>query len=234
MNTAHTSDVDWLTTLQDECEGFASHAGDHAEVQRMHHLFDELPPDAGPIELLAAKSLAVQTFGRLATRFGVNRNSGICEPLTELVACDATDLRAAWHRASMALLRIAWYSDDRAVRDPRLLRALVIIRTRYCDPTLNLTVVSRQSGISPWQLSRLMTRCTGQGFMLQVHATRVQAAVRLLLESSLSVKEIAAAVGYRSTTQMDRQFKRARGDTPSTLRRQMVGAQSNAGAITDD
>ncbi len=227
MGAVDTSDIGWLTTLRDECEGIASRAGDHAELQRMHQLFDELPSDAGPFELLAAKSLALQTFGRIANRFGRNRHGDIYESLTELAACDATDLRAAWQRASMALLRIAVRAGDHAVRDPRLLRALVIIRARYVEPTLNLTIVSRQSGISTWQLSRLMTRCTGRGFMSHVHATRVQAAERLLLETSLSVKEIAAAVGYRSTTQMDRKFKRTRGGTPSTLRRQMIGAPSN-------
>jgi transcriptional regulator GlxA family with amidase domain len=135
----------------------------------------------------------------------------------------------------MALLRIAVHAGDHAVRDPRLLRALLIIRARYVDPTLSLPIVSRQSGISPWQLSRLMTRCMGRGFMSHVHATRVRAAERLLLETPLSVKEIAAAVGYRSTTQLDRQFKRAGGGTPSTLRRQMIGAPSSEpAAITVD
>lgn len=219
MGGVHTSDVEWLTTLRDECEGIAFHSTDHADLHRVRHLFDRLPPDAGAFELLAAKSLAVQTFGRLANRFAGHRQRDVYEWLAELAACDASELRAAWHRASIALVQVAAEAEAHALRDPRVLRASQIIKTRYGDSSLSLNIVARQSGISPWQLSRLMKRSTGQGFMWHVQATRVQAAERLLRDTKLSVKEIAAAVGYTNTTQMDRQFRRARGITPSALRR---------------
>ena len=236
MTAAHTSDSEWLTSLLRKCEAIALQTEDDAELLRMHHqLFDEFPSDADEFTLVVAKSLALQTFGRLANRFAQHRYGEICDRVTELGSCAAADLGATWRRASLALLQVAGHTGDHLLRDQRLCRASVIIRTRYSDPALNLAAVARQSGISPWQLSRLMKRHTGHGFTSHVHATRVEAAERLLIETSLSVKEIAATVGYRSTTQMDRQFRRASGAAPSALRSRMIAARSNQQrAIIDD
>src|SRR5262249_61429636 len=106
MGGVHTSDVGWLPTLRDECKGIAFHSTDHADLHRVRHLFDRLPPDAGAFELLAAKSLAVQTFGRLANRFAGHRQRDVYEWLPGLPALDANELRAARQPASMPLVAL--------------------------------------------------------------------------------------------------------------------------------
>lgn len=67
-------------------------------------------------------------------------------------------------------------------------------------------------------LSCLFAANTGQGFMTHLHVRRVAAARRMLIESQRSVKEVAAAVGYRSVTQLDRYFKRVFALTPNAVR----------------
>ncbi len=88
---------------------------------------------------------------------------------------------------------------------------LRIIRSRFSEQDLTITRVAEQMRLSPAHLCRVIR------FHLQV--TRVSEAQKLLRQTSLSVKEIAAAVGYgHRTDRMDRYFTRISGMLPSTYR----------------
>lgn len=72
--------------------------------------------------------------------------------------------------------------------------------------------------VSASYLSRLIKKMTGRGFVAHVRVRRVAMARAMLLQSRLSIKEIAAAVGYSSVTQLDRHFRQATGVPPSAMR----------------
>lgn len=105
------------------------------------------------------------------------------------------------------------------VVDPRVRRVLAIIMSRYEDTHLSSRSVARELGLSHEHLCRLIKLAVGKSFMKILDDTRAREARRLVMESRLRAKEIAAAVGYEDTSRLDRHFKRHFGVTPIALRR---------------
>jgi transcriptional regulator GlxA family with amidase domain len=112
---------------------------------------------------------------------------------------------------------------------PRIGRALEFVGSRYCDPALDLDQVARAVRLSTFHLSRLIKRATGVGFASHVRALRVGRAQQLLQSGELSVKEVAASVGYTNTNALDRNFKAIVGVTPTVYRRQLPMTLAAAG-----
>lgn len=105
-----------------------------------------------------------------------------------------------------------------AVADGRVMRALHEIERRYADPQVRLGQVARQLAVSPTHLTQLLKLSSGRTFGAHLHQRRIAAACRLLVETTLSVKEIATRVGYASTTQLDRHFRKLVRRSPSAYR----------------
>lgn len=93
-----------------------------------------------------------------------------------------------------------------------------VLTERFQDPLLNERTVAKAVGISPSHLTRTLTRHTGHGFRWHLRRARIEASVDLLLTTTLSMKEIAAAVGFSSPGEFDRQFRVIRGCTPTSFR----------------
>jgi len=66
--------------------------------------------------------------------------------------------------------------------------------------------------------ARLLKHVTAVGFNAHLHRMRIAEAQRLLLEVSRSVKEVAAKVGYSTSSQFCWHFKRLVGTTPAHYR----------------
>jgi AraC-like DNA-binding protein len=98
-------------------------------------------------------------------------------------------------------------------------RAVAYVQQQYRHPAISLADVARAAGVSRCHLARLLRRLTRRSFLEHLHALRIGDARRLLAGSTLSVKEIAAAVGYNDATQFCRQFRRAEGMSPGSYRR---------------
>jgi AraC-like DNA-binding protein len=105
-----------------------------------------------------------------------------------------------------------------SLRHPRARALLDIIRTRFHEPTLHLGGVAAAANISPWYATRVLAQETGKSFVVHLRQCRVTAARRLLEETSLSVKEIAARTGYSSARQLTRDLKRLYATTPRAFR----------------
>jgi YesN/AraC family two-component response regulator len=114
-----------------------------------------------------------------------------------------------------------------AAGDPRVARALQLIRRRYVEPNLTPSAIAQDLRLSPWHLAHLLKRQTGRGFLQHLHRARIFEAQSLLATSHLSIKEIAASVGYLRTGQLDVYFMRFHGMTPSAYRRQVRGKAEN-------
>jgi AraC family transcriptional regulator len=105
-----------------------------------------------------------------------------------------------------------------AVTREQIDRVLTAIESRYTDPDLRLVHLAEVANVSVYHLSRMIKETTGSGFVQHVHARRTAAAHHLIAHSTLTVKEVAAAVGYNSATQLCRHFRRVYGITPSRQR----------------
>jgi AraC-like DNA-binding protein len=103
-----------------------------------------------------------------------------------------------------------------------LIRVLTLIEASHRDPHLTLQQVSEAAQLSVSYISRLLNRHLGCGFRTHLHRLRVASAQQLLKDHSLSVKQVAFDVGYRSTSEFDRHFRRLCATTPAAFRRTVV------------
>lgn len=107
-------------------------------------------------------------------------------------------------------------------RTARLARtALAIVERDYRCHAVCIGDVASQLNVTRWHLARVLREATGQPFLAHLHRARVAAACVLLAEGDalLSIKEIAYDVGYASTRELDRRFRRTTGMTPGEYRR---------------
>lgn len=93
------------------------------------------------------------------------------------------------------------------------------IRENY-DKPLSLASISEQFYISPWYLSRVFRQATGMRLTEYLNNVRIKEAQRLLRQTSMSVTDIAAQVGYGSHTHFGRIFKQIMGTSPLKYRKQ--------------
>ena len=98
------------------------------------------------------------------------------------------------------------------------LKRILELTAGTTDSQLTLNELSQQLGISPGQLSRLFVRVTGQRFRNFVMAHRLLQASRLLLETGMQIKQIAAELGYGHSRDFCHRFKAVFGMTPKEFR----------------
>jgi YesN/AraC family two-component response regulator len=101
---------------------------------------------------------------------------------------------------------------------PQGLHAVRIIDDRYWETELNVRSLARELGMSTEHLCRVLKRQTGDTFVTLLRETRVRAACRLLVSTTLCMKEIAARVGFSSASRFARDFKKLRGVSASEYR----------------
>lgn len=135
--------------------------------------------------------------------------------------------------ASMAVCRIAkgFFAADRrlcrpdcpgaTVRRGHVNRLLRFVREQFANPDLTLGFAAKNLGLSIAFLSRALSaetaRAHGSAFRSHLNGIRVLAAVERLRDS-VPVRDIAMAVGYTSTGELDRQFARWFRLTPREFR----------------
>jgi AraC-like DNA-binding protein len=203
-----------------------------AFLSDLQYVLDELPPTLAIVDQLMVRAVIGQALGRFVTSRSHSERTLVASALAAFMACGLTDSR--WRRLVAADPCWPRLRDKGGTaplvsrRHPLVERALTVIAARAADARLTLPCVAASIGVTPSHLSRLLTSYTGDGFAVHLHRRRVSQAYRALQDSRLSIKEIAAAVGYRSVTQLRRQFLRAHGVPPVALR---VGGHAGAHAI---
>ena len=84
---------------------------------------------------------------------------------------------------------------------------------------ISLSDVAAVFGLSPNYFSSLFKKKTGRNFVHYLAALRIEEGKRLLLETSMTVREISAATGYYSASFFIRSFKKSEGLTPFEYRK---------------
>jgi AraC-like DNA-binding protein len=110
-----------------------------------------------------------------------------------------------------------------SIQEARTRRAVAVISARCCEPGLSAESVASAVGVSEQYLAKLLRFHHGCGFRTVLRQARISIACTRLERSFSSVKEIAAAVGYSSTSQFDRDFRRECQRTPGEYRRGLLG-----------
>lgn len=103
---------------------------------------------------------------------------------------------------------------------PLVTAALREIEANY--RTANLSAVAAAHRVSLSYLSMEVKRATGSTFKQLLCQKRLDAAARMLRETSLPVQEVCAAVGYDNSSFFHRQFRAQYGITPKEYRAQLA------------
>jgi len=134
---------------------------------------------------------------------------------------------------SSALVRLAWQawrtwhevnpdhtgtSSRHMPRRARVCACLSLLIDASPAPDLTLDALAERLGLTTSYLSRAMSAETQLTFASMLNSVRLIHAVLLVRASSLRIDAVAHAVGYRRTSELDRQFKRWLHMTPTTFR----------------
>ncbi len=200
-------------------------AGDFSDLSpaallcRMNTLVSETPGFLGRGEQIMVRGILSHMLARLL------RVTGICDR-PEVIG---GFLDLANPGSPMEAWRSQWFhvteSCAALVRDvdTRVTRMLQVIEARYAESTLTMRAVAEGLDVCPSHAARILKQRTRLGFVGHLHRHRIAAARRLLLDRSLSIKEISAAVGYAHHSQLSRHFKLACGQSPAAFRKMTAG-----------
>jgi AraC-like DNA-binding protein len=92
------------------------------------------------------------------------------------------------------------------------------IEKHYANPQMSVSFVARILHRSPSYVARQLRSRTNVGFVSHLRGRRMAAAYRLMQEPTLSIKQIAAAVGYHSRRQFERDVRNVFNATASDMR----------------
>lgn len=93
----------------------------------------------------------------------------------------------------------------------------------HYNQKLNLGSVAARFYLSPYYLSRLFRRVTGQSIVDYINARRIEAACRLLKNSSLGINDVAEATGFSTAAHFRRVFREQVGVSPIQYRKAYRG-----------
>lgn len=98
--------------------------------------------------------------------------------------------------------------------------AYTIVRGNYKED-ITLELVAEQVGVSASYLSRLFKEEMGIGFQEFLTNIRIEKAIELLQDDSVSIRDLAGAVGYNNPTYFCKTFKRKTGKTVGAYRKSL-------------
>lgn len=133
---------------------------------------------------------------------------------------DAVTLAAAFGEALSTALQASPEHTVAGAGDPDLLERLgpVLDRLRDDERTPRLAELGEMLGLSPFQLTRAVTRATGLSPVAWRHNARIQRA-RLLLQEGRSIADTAHETGFADQSHFHRVFRAHVAATPSAYRR---------------
>lgn len=107
------------------------------------------------------------------------------------------------------------------VEDRRRIDLICSYLHKSYDGEIDFTNLAARVHMSQACLCRFFRRATGRTMTTYINQLRIGAAAQLLVNSDLSVLEIAFRVGFGNYSNFSRQFKRMKGVTPLALRREL-------------
>jgi AraC-like DNA-binding protein len=125
-------------------------------------------------------------------------------------------------RLKALLTAIALHSDDTRMRGrtPLDLDALLRLMQARLDRELDLEQLAASANLSKFHFARRFRTLTGQSPIHYFIQLKMQRACQLLDTTALSVKQVAAELGYDDPLYFSRQFRRIIGRSPSDYRAQ--------------
>lgn len=108
--------------------------------------------------------------------------------------------------------------DSSAILEPNIQQAAKYIANHFRED-ISLADVAARAYMSESYFSRKFKKITGLNFSEYLTSTRIKAADDLLLQTSMSIAEIAAACGFSDANYFGDIFKKHKGISPTKYRR---------------
>ncbi len=102
--------------------------------------------------------------------------------------------------------------------DPRIRAVLDFAEEHYSD-RLTVNMLAGMVGLSRYRFEHPFRRHVGMDFKRCQRLTRLRRAKELLADRTLSIKQVAARIGYTSPSDFSREFREEFGTPPSLYRR---------------
>jgi AraC-like DNA-binding protein len=112
---------------------------------------------------------------------------------------------------------VQWEFLRQQERSLRLKKLFDHIQVHY-PQRLSVAEAARMVAMSPPQFMKTCKRVAGMTLVAYLNHVRLSNGSRMLRETSLTIAEIASAVGFADQSYFDKRFKRAFGETPSEFR----------------
>jgi transcriptional regulator GlxA family with amidase domain len=110
-------------------------------------------------------------------------------------------------------------ADNRSDREHETIRILITkLEELYGDPDLTVYKFAEVVGRPERFISQLFKEHTGQTLSEYLEQIRINKATELLVQTGMTIDEIARHTGYNSSHSFRRAFKRVSGVTPGKYR----------------
>jgi len=225
---SHSPQQLWVCSFVGRCQvlvGVMIDARGADIARHVRQLVAGMPGTLGADEWRVAHHVLSRTVAQIAVVTGVNRLPHIARASVAWDAVGPTNhhLDAQAHDFVGGLataLEVYGNSLPHVWRgDPEVQRILAIVAERFADRTLKLGPIACEAGLTVRHAADMLHTQTGLGFLAHVHRHRVMAASRLLVETTRSIKEVAHAVGYGSSSQFREHFRQLTGIPATRYRR---------------
>lgn len=108
--------------------------------------------------------------------------------------------------------------DSLAVPQQNIESFLTYIHENFSDPDLSLSIIAKQTGISPRTISDTFSEKYKINLKNYINQIRINEAKRLLLETELNINQIAYQVGFNSPANFNRVFKKITSRSPTEFK----------------
>jgi transcriptional regulator GlxA family with amidase domain len=103
---------------------------------------------------------------------------------------------------------------DTGAQLPDLVARCVALFTADLQTPISVADVARETGVSPRQIERAFKKATGQSPSHYYRSVRMHAARQLVMYSKTRIADIAASVGYASSSPLETHYRAAFGCSP--------------------
>jgi len=118
-------------------------------------------------------------------------------------------------------------ADGATRRQQARVELTVAHMTEHLAAGIDHAVLERVSGLSKSRLQTVFREVTGYSPLDYLRRLRVEEARRLLADQRLSVKEIAAQIGFRDTSHLSKVFRRIDGLAPAHYREALLAGRQD-------
>ena len=107
----------------------------------------------------------------------------------------------------------------------RLIKQVISYIENHCTEKLTCAQVASAFSYHPNSLNRIMRAEMGRSLHEIITRTKINAAIRLLTETDVSITDIAYQIGFYDRAHFAKTFREVTGQSPSVFRRKQKSTQ---------